>query len=293
MLRRATTLIALTEAERDSYRALGVTTPCEIIPNGIDARDYLQRPTGEFSNRFGIASDQVVVLFLSRLHPLKGADLLLEAFLAIGRQFPHAMLVLAGPDEWGLEAQFRDRVNAVGLGNQVVFPGMVSGSLKHDLLARADLFCLPSVGEGFSMAVLEALASRTPVLLSPGCHFPEVKACGAGWVVERDVDAWAAKLACVLRDPVRLRQVGEAGLRLVLSEYTWEKIAVRMEEAYREGLSRHGYGRARNDIAQSVRSSFHLGKPRLCRGTLRVAVPGVPLCLDPEWCGLQAGRSDA
>ena len=248
ILRRATTLIALTEAERDSYRALGVTTPCQVIPNGIEPKDYLQLPTGAFSSRFGIASDQIVVLFLSRLHPLKGADLLLEAFLAIGRQFPHAVLVLAGPDEWGLEARFRESVSAVGLGNQVVFPGMVSGSLKQDLLARADLFCLPSVGEGFSMAVLEALASGAPVMLSPGCHFPEVKARGAGWIVERDVNKWAAELACILRDPARLRHAGNAGLRLVLADYTWERVVAKMEDAYREGLSRHRHRLAPNEL---------------------------------------------
>ena len=74
---------------------------------------------------------------------------------------------------------------------------MVSGSEKLDWLARASLFSLPSAAEGFSMAVLETIASSTAVLLSPGCHFPEVETAGAGRIVPQDPAALAAALeAC-------------------------------------------------------------------------------------------------
>jgi glycosyltransferase involved in cell wall biosynthesis len=239
MLRRATTLIALTEAERDSYRALGVNTPCKIVPNGIDPDKYFRTPSEELFRHLPIGREGIVVLYLARLHPTKGGDLLLEAFLKTGRQFPNATLVLAGPDEWGLEMQFKNRVEEAGMGGRVLFPGMVSGRLKLDLLARADVFCLPSVAEGFSMAVLEALASATPVMISPGCHFSEVAKVGAGWIVERRVEDWANKLAEILREPEQLKRAGESCLQLVRSHYTWGSIVGQMEEAYREGLTRH------------------------------------------------------
>ncbi len=242
IMRRATTLIALTEAERNSYRALGVNTPCRVIPNGIDTHAYYRNPTGEYARLLPIRPGQIVILFLSRLHPIKGPDLLLESFLKIGCQFPKAALVFAGPDEWGLEAQFRERARAAGLADRVIFPGMVSGRLKLDLLARADLFCLPSVGEGFSMAILEALASGTPVMISPRCHFAEIEARSAGWIVERSVDEWADKLSGILREPGKLPKAGEAGLRLVKSCYTWEKVTTQIEDAYREGITRHRTG---------------------------------------------------
>ena len=90
---------------------------------------------------------------------------------------------MAGPDEWGMVEKFRQEIMKCGHGKRVLFPGMVTGEAKQGLLARADLFCLPSDAEGFSMAVLEALANSTAVLLSPGCHFPEVERAGAGRVV--------------------------------------------------------------------------------------------------------------
>ena len=121
--------------------------------------------------------------------------MLLSAFRKIQTQFPEASLVMAGPDEVGIVARLKAEVAAAGLEKRIFFPGMVSGDEKLDLLARADIFCLPSEAEGFSLAVLEALASSTAVVLSPGCHFPEVKAAGAGEIVAAEPEALAAALS--------------------------------------------------------------------------------------------------
>lgn len=240
ILRRATTLIALTEAERASYAAQGVTAPCRVIPNGIDAPTPLPEATAaDALTALGIGSSDLVLLFMSRLHPVKGADRLLEAFLRVARHFATAKLVLAGPDEVGVEAAFRSRVDDAGLGARVVFPGMVSGSTKAALLARADLFCLPSDAEGFSMAILEALVNRTAVLISPGCHFERVETSGAGRIAAPTTQALESALADLLRDPVRLRAMGEAGRDLVLKHYTWDRVASEMIDVYEEGLARH------------------------------------------------------
>ena len=89
------------------------------------------------------------------------------------------------------------------------------------------------------MAVLEALASSTAVLLSPGCQFPEVEAAGAGRVASTD----PMPLADALRDMVIDRQIlsimGAAGLRLVTEHYTWERITDSMLDVYTEGIARH------------------------------------------------------
>jgi glycosyltransferase involved in cell wall biosynthesis len=236
VVRRASVLIALTAAEVDSYARLGLDVPCRVIPNGIDAMRFSVRAEPEWLTPLGISDSDVVVLFLSRIHPIKGADRLLDAFERIHAAHPSAKLVLAGPDEFALEASFRARAGAAGLAGRVVFPGMVYGRLKEQLLARADLFVLPSDAEGFSMAILEALASSTCVLVSPGCHFPEVEAAGAGRVVEADAASLADALGELLSDRARLRQMGEAGRRLVLTHYSWQSVTDQMLQAYDQAI---------------------------------------------------------
>lgn len=244
ILRRAEMLIALTEAERSSYTRLGVTTPVRVIPNGIDTQPYSHPPSPDDLAPLGIRPQHRLVLFMGRLHPIKGADRLLEAFVRIARSHSDALLVLAGPDEFSIERTFRANAEAAGLGERVIFPGMVSGSLKHSLLARADLFCLPSDAEGFSMAVLEALASSTAALLTPGCHFPEVEQYGAGKVVANDVGALTSALDELLAAPGTLAEMGMRGRRLVAERFTWESITNDITAAYEEGIARHAHGKS-------------------------------------------------
>jgi glycosyltransferase involved in cell wall biosynthesis len=241
ILRRATTLIALTEAEVESYRLLGLQVPVRVIPNGV-ALPADGEPQPELIEALGIRPGHLVILFMSRVHPIKGADKLLEAFLRIQDRFPEAVLVLAGPDEFGLEESFRARARADGVSQRVIFPGMVEGSLKHELLRRADLFCLPSDAEGFSMAILEALAAGTAVLISPRCHFDEVERAGAGLVVEPEVEPLADALARLAGDKDELGPMGRRGADLVRSRYTWGSVAEQMIDAYEEGVTRYRRG---------------------------------------------------
>ena len=180
----------------------------------------------------------MVILFMARLHPIKGGERLIRAFLMIHGVFPKATLVMAGPDEWGIVEKFRQEIMDAGVGKRVLFPGMVIGEAKQELLDRADLFCLPSDAEGFSMAVLEAMASKTAVLISPGCHFPAVESAHAGKVVPPSVDALARELSSLLADKQGLKVMGENGYHLVKTEYTWDRIVDSLISVYKEGISR-------------------------------------------------------
>ncbi len=122
------------------------------------------------------------------------------------------------------------------------FPGMITGDTKLDLLARANLFVLPSDAEGFSIAVLEALASATAVLLSPDCHFDEVEQCGAGRVVPNDAVSLEAGLRQLMGDASALAEMGQKGLGLVRERYSWDTVCATLLNVYRAGIARRGYG---------------------------------------------------
>jgi glycosyltransferase involved in cell wall biosynthesis len=109
---------------------------------------------------------------------------------------------------------------------------VVSGRVKADLLQRADLFSLPSQGEGLSMAVLEAMANATPVVISPECHFGDAETAGAGVVVGRDAEAIAGALRRLASDRSRLGEMGAAGRRFVEREYSWDAVIDRLIEVY-------------------------------------------------------------
>jgi glycosyltransferase involved in cell wall biosynthesis len=109
---------------------------------------------------------------------------------------------------------------------------MLTGNDRLGALAAADVFAMPAVGEGFSMAVLEAMACGLPVLLTPGCNFPEVVDAGAGIVTAREVPALSEALRMLLTDADRRASMGRLAREMVLARYTWDKVATLMEQVY-------------------------------------------------------------
>ena len=236
LVERATTLIALTEAERAAFAALSPSTPSVVIPNGVDLPPEMPEAAQRVRERFGVPEDALLLLFLGRLHAWKGAEELLEAFARIAADLPHAWLVMAGADEANVASRKRERV---------IVPGVVTGADKEALLHRADLFALPSAGEGQSLALLEALAHRTAVMISPGCNFPDAEAAGAGVTVAKDATAMTAALRTLLADRDALRRMGDAGRALVARAYSWDAITATLADVYAEGVRRTSSPRRR------------------------------------------------
>lgn len=123
------------------------------------------------------------LLFLSRLHEKKGCDLLLYAFAAVAPDFPEVDLVMAGPDQVGLQAKLQQIAAEKGIANRVHWPGMLSGDRKWGALRAADAFVLPSHQENFGIVVVESLAAKRPVLISNQVNiWPEIQNDGVGLV---------------------------------------------------------------------------------------------------------------
>lgn len=123
------------------------------------------------------------LLFLGRLHEKKGCDLLLEAFARLAAEFPQADLVMAGPDQVGLQAKLQQVAVQKGVAGRVHWPGMLAGDIKWGALRAADAFVLPSHQENFGISVVESLAAGRPVLISNQVNiWPEINSMGVGLV---------------------------------------------------------------------------------------------------------------
>jgi glycosyltransferase involved in cell wall biosynthesis len=233
MLNRAAALHLLNADEQHLLAPLRLRSPGVVLPNGVflEEIDPLPPPSA-FAQSYPALADKPYVLFISRLHYKKGLDYLAEAFRLVAGRRPEARLVVAGPDD-GARADFERRVSGPELAGRVLLVGPLYGAAKWAALAGAACFCLPSRQEGFSVAVLEAMACRTPAVVSEACHFPEVAEAGAGAVVPLDAERIADALDGFLGDPDARRRAGEAGRRLVETQSTWPAVAARSLELYR------------------------------------------------------------
>jgi glycosyltransferase involved in cell wall biosynthesis len=236
-------VLALTESERNDIHALwaryGVQPDAErvpVIPNGVDLCEFQRLPAREDARARWALGSGPVVLFMGRLAPRKALTLLVDAFAALAPAMPGARLLVAGPDE-GAEGAARAAVRARGISDRVVFTGALSGDSRLAALAAADVFALPAVGEGFSVAALEALACGVPVVLSPECGFPEVASVGAGVIAGRSIPALTGALRDLLADPPALTGMRQRASCLARDRYSWATIAPRIDAAYRSAIA--------------------------------------------------------
>lgn len=209
------------------------------VPNGVHWAEFEAFAPGDplkaaywmkaqFCARFDLSPDAPLALYLGRLHPRKGIDLLARAFALA--DVPGARLALVGPDDGAL------RLVRPLLDDRAIVTGYLEGALRGGALSAASVFALPALGgEGLSMAALEALAAGIPVLLSPACHLPEVESAGAGQIVPPDPDALANALrAALTRSPAERARIGAAGRALVEHRFTWDRVAAAYEGVYGE-----------------------------------------------------------
>ncbi len=230
---------ALNELEAGEIRATvgaGVP-PVFVVPNGVSLQEFAHPPLlppGSLKGAplTGPDGSHPFVLFLARLHTMKGPDLLLEAYAQLARAHPQLQLVFAGPD-FGMLAPLKARAAQLQLDTRVHFTGMVSGEERLWLLSQALCLAQPSRDEGFSLSILEGLASARPVVISDRCKFPEVASSGAGLVVPGSVPEIAAALRAYLEDPARRVRDGQRARELVQSRYTWASVARQTEALYR------------------------------------------------------------
>ncbi len=235
-LRRADLVqINNTDEQADVLRYLGHPHPNVVmIPNGVKMSDFANLPPkNQFRQKFNLPIDRKLVLFMSRLNAKKGLDLLLPGFRDYVKTHPDTVLALAGGDD-GYEATARQFIAQHNLGDSIRLVGMLTGDDKKAALADADLFTLPSYSEGFSMAVLEAMAAGTPALVSDRVGFGETirQHEAAGLLSSLTADSVTAGLESLLGNDQLRQRVARNATALVRSKYDIDIVAKQLLDEY-------------------------------------------------------------
>ncbi|MDD3932224.1 MAG: glycosyltransferase [Methanoculleus sp.] len=225
-------VIALNETEAARYRALGVAEKkIAIVPNGIDFAEYPNLPArGRFRAAWGIDGATKVVLYLGRLDPTKGIDLLIRSFAEVRREFDDAVLMLVGGD-MGYNDEFRQRIRSLGLDDRVVFTGFVSKEDKMAAYTDADVFVTPSF-TGFPVTFLEACLCGTPIVTTGHGDLLGWVDNTVGFNTGYTPEALAGAIGRLLADDALRARFGEQAKELVRTRYNWQAIVHDIEALY-------------------------------------------------------------
>ena len=204
-----------------------------VIPNGMRMEEFSQLPPRQlFRAQFGIDSTSQMVLFMGRLNVKKGLGLLLPAFAAYAKKHPDVILVLAGPDD-GYQEEAESFIEENNLADRIKLVGMLTDSVKKAALADADLFILPSYSEGFSIAVLEAMAAGVPTLVSDRVGFGDyIRQYDAAFLTALTPDDIETGLVVMLQKESRRTRITQNALRMLTENFEISKVARQLLEGY-------------------------------------------------------------
>jgi glycosyltransferase involved in cell wall biosynthesis len=238
IIRNAAAWIAVTAGEFPHFETYGISTSrVVVIPNGVTEEDFPLADKQEFLNRHDLP-DVPVVLFMGRLNPIKGPDLLLQAFIQIRHRFTDFHLVFAGPDG-GMLSELQKAAEQAGISEYVHFLGYVSGNDKSAAYRYAKLLVVPSRQEAMSIVALEAGICGTPVLLTDQCGFSDIRLVDARLEVPATVDGVAQGLSSLLADATVLEHLASAWKDFVGRHYAWRNIVSEYIGLYKSIIMPH------------------------------------------------------
>ncbi|UWU88371.1 glycosyltransferase [Bradyrhizobium yuanmingense] len=234
-LAKANLLHATESREESAISSLGLPSPVATAANGIDlsiSEKLIDRHTA--CESIGIDPQRYWVLFLSRLHPRKGPDLLIEAWAkAKIYELGWGCLIAGASDDSRYERQLRDRASALGLEPSIVWLGHIEGGRKIDTLAASDAFVLPTQFENFGMSIAEAMACSLPIITTDQTPWQSIASACAGWIIPaNDVNAIEKALAKMAKTPSEMLRTMGTNAKQLVQPFSWEMAAEQMIVAY-------------------------------------------------------------
>jgi glycosyltransferase involved in cell wall biosynthesis len=231
-LNHASGLHLNSQLEKQEIDDLYLKCPQFVIPHGLEVLELIPNANQRLRAYFQLPAQEPIILFLSRIHPKKGLEYLIQALAQIkDKKFT---LIIAGNGDSDYEAQINSCLHDYGLEDCSLMTGFVEGELKQLLLQGANLFVLTSYSENFGVAVLEALAAGTPALVTPGVALAqEIEQNDLGYVVPQEPTAIAKAIEKHLELPESEEdKLSQKARQFVLDNYSWDKIAQQLLTVY-------------------------------------------------------------
>ena len=243
ILHNASCVFALTEVEKEQYMKMGVEEErIEIVPLGINLEEYENLPEhGQFRSRFNICDDDKLILFVGRLHEIKGLDLLMDSFNDFIKnegnddECSSIKLAIVGPDD-GYLSHLEEKVGEYSLEENVIVTGPLYNDEKRQALVDCDLFVMPSKYESFTTSGLEAMACGKPLVLTKNNHIHDWVDGNVGIACDDNNDSLRKALEKMLFDEDLAKAYGENGKRLIAEKYNWDIINKQILDIYNRFL---------------------------------------------------------
>lgn len=236
ILHNAEGIIALTSLEAEQVMQTGVEEKrVHVVANGIDLSQYENAPPrGEFRALYNIPYRMHVILYLGRLNPIKGVDLLIRAFSIVSKEVNNCVLVVVGPDDGSL-LELKALSEELGHRNKVLFTGPLYGKDKSAAYCDSDIYVLPSYYEAFPMTVLEAWAFKKPVIVTENCGIKDLVQ-DSGLVVRSNPQDLATALLEYLQQDSLCYRHGQNGYNKLHESLSIQAKAGNVENLYREAI---------------------------------------------------------
>ena len=234
-LRGARTIHLTAQAELEQAVAWFPRSKGRVIPNLLDLRPFANLPGAEQARRaFPSGQGRRRILFLSRLHPKKGLEILLEALKILKDRDIKVYALIAGNGDPSYVESLKELALSLGLNNdEYRFVGPVTGDLKLSLYESADVFVLPTRQENFGFVFIEALACGLPVITTAGVDiWPELESSGGAIITDRAAGPLADTISSLSTQPDELRRKGVAGRKWVFEHMNPSRIVAMFESIY-------------------------------------------------------------